>query len=368
MSASQTSPTSSRRAWPAAGLEPVERCPVCDTARRRVLYAGLVDRADRTAPGVWTLMRCGGCSSAYLDPRPTPDTIELAYREYYTHVAATASATGWFRRALANDYRRARWGYGEGPRIPGGRLIPRLAPLRGALVDREIRHLPARPGGRLLDVGCGNGHFLAQIAALGWRAEGVDPDPAGVAAARAAGLRVRQGTLADFDDEHAGAFDVVTLSHVIEHLHEPRTELTRIRRLLRPGGLLWIATPNLEGLGHRRYGPAWVHLDPPRHLVLFTRDSLEELLRQTGFAPQPAPAAAPHAFLHLRGSAAIAEGRLPHEGPSRSARRLRVVAAVADRLARRNPKHADELVSIARTRPPSGDHSEAMRVPDGTER
>jgi SAM-dependent methyltransferase len=351
VSASQASSSEATREWPAAGLEPVESCPVCGDERRSVLHTGLTDRAFRAAPGTWTLERCHACSSAYLDPRPTPDTIELAYRAYYTHAGAHAPppAPGRFRQGLANDYRHARWGYTAGPRVSGGRLIPRVAPLRGALVDREIRHLPALPGGRLLDVGCGSGDFLAQMSALGWRTEGVDPDPAAVAGARAAGLDVTEGTLAELDDaEHAGAFDAITLSHVIEHLHEPAAELRRIRRLLRPGGLLWIATPNLEGLGHRRFRTAWLGLDPPRHLVLFTRPSLEDLLRRIGFAPQPAPLVAPHAFLQLSQSAAIAQGRLPHEGPAHGVLRLRLAAAVADRLAKRDARNADELVTIAR--------------------
>ena len=63
----------------------------------------------------------------------------------------------------------------------------------------------------------------------------------------------------------------MTLNHVVEHLHDPAGVLRRIAAILRPGGTLWIATPNLHALGHRRYGPDWLALDPPRHLVLFHR-------------------------------------------------------------------------------------------------
>jgi SAM-dependent methyltransferase len=336
--------------WPAEGLEAVTACPVCGGGDREVLHSGLRDRAFRAAPGSWTLIRCGGCRSAYLDPRPTPETLELAYRSYYTHgAAAPPPPVGRVRQGLAGDYRRARFGYAQGPAIPGGRLIPRVAPSRGALVAREIRHLPATPGGRLLDVGCGSGAFLAQMAELGWRTEGIDPDPAAVAGAREAGLSVTQGTLADLDPaEHAGAFDAITLSHVIEHLHDPAGDLRRIDLLLRPGGLLWIATPNLEALGLRRFGPAWLGLDPPRHLVLFTRASLERLVRGAGLEPLPPPPASPHAWQMFSQSAAIAQGRLPDEGPAHGARRLRALAAIADRLAQRDVRRAEELVMIAR--------------------
>jgi SAM-dependent methyltransferase len=347
-----TNPRGSDGDWPADGLEAVSACPVCGCSERRILHADLRDRAFRAAPGSWTLVRCRGCLSAYLDPRPTPETIELAYRSYYTHGLTTlAPPVGRLRQGLAGDYRQARWGYPQGPAIPGGRLIPRVAPSRGALVDREIRHLPATPGGRLLDVGCGSGAFLAQMAALGWRAEGIDPDPAAVAGARDAGLTVTQGTLADLDPgEHAGAFDAVTLSHVIEHLHDPAANLRRINLLLRPGGLLWIATPNLEALGLRRFGRDWLGLDPPRHLVLFTRASLERLLRGTGFDPLPPPPASPHALQMFSQSAAIGQGRLPDEGPVDGLRRLRLLAAIANRVSLRDARHAEELLMIARRR------------------
>jgi SAM-dependent methyltransferase len=336
--------------WPAGGFETVSACPVCGCGKRRVLYAGLRDRAFRAAPGSWTLVRCQDCRSAYLDPRPTPETIELAYRSYYTHGPTTlAPPVGRLRQGLANDYRRARWGYAQGPAIPGGRVIPRVAPSRAALVDREIRHLPATPGGRLLDVGCGSGAFLAQMTALGWRAEGVDPDPAAVASASEAGLSVTQGTLADLDPgEHGNSFDAVTLSHVIEHLHDPAENLRRISVLLRPGGRVWIATPNLEALGLRRFGRDWLGLDPPRHLVLFTRASLERLLRNTGFEPLPPPPASPHALQMFSQSAAIGEGRLPDEGPLNGMRRLRALAAIANAVSLRDARHAEELLMIAR--------------------
>jgi SAM-dependent methyltransferase len=336
--------------WPQDGLEPVAHCPACGAAERRVLHAGLRDRVFGSAPGTWTLVRCADCRSAYLDPRPTPTSIGLAYSTYYTHevdpIAATEPRIGGARLGLVNDALRARWGYDRKPSLPGGRLVARLAPLRGALIDREIRHQPARPGGRLLDVGCGNGAFVAQMQALGWRAEGLEPDGAAAAQAQAAGLRVTEGTLADLDSERA--FDAITLSHVIEHLHDPFDAVTRIHRLLEPGGLLWIATPNLDSLGRRYFGEDWLGLDPPRHLVLFTPGSLEAMLRRAGFEPQPTPTPAPHAWAMFRDSGALRDGRTLEEGPQTGVRRLRALAAVANQAARLRPERAEELVAVAR--------------------
>jgi SAM-dependent methyltransferase len=316
------------------------------------MQEGLRDRVFGAAPGRWRLVRCGDCRSAYLDPRPTTASIGRAYARYYTHGSHDTGVPPirlhGLRRGLANDYLRVRWGYDVRPVIPGGAFLARVAPLRGASVDREIRHLPARPGGRLLDVGSGNGLFLAQMRELGWNAEGVEPDPAAVATTREAGLRVTEGLLADIDDaDRAGTFDAVTLSHVIEHMHEPARELAHIRRLLGPGGLLWIATPNLDALGYRKFGRDWLGLDPPRHLVLFTPASLDRLLRDAGFATQPTPVPAPFASLSFDQSGAVRDGRNFSAGPAAGRRRLRLLASVANAVAGRNPGLADELVAVA---------------------
>jgi SAM-dependent methyltransferase len=333
--------------WPAEGLERTA-CPVCGREEAKILYGGLHDRTFFSAPGTWTLRRCGGCASAYLDPRPTAEALPLAYRRYFTHAedpAAGAPGRGP-RVALANAVLTSRWGYRARPAAPLGGVVARVLPGRTALVGRAIRHLGAVAGGRLLDVGSGSGAFVARMAALGWNAEGVEPDADAVAVAHRAGLRVTHGTLADMAS--AGPFEAVTLSHVIEHLHNPAEALEQVRALLRPGGVAWVATPNLRALGHRRYGRDWLHLDPPRHLVLFTPASLDELLRRCGLDPLPAPRPSPDAPAVFRASAAIRDGRRPDAGPAGRRRRLRALAFLAALREARDPCVAEEIVMLAR--------------------
>ena len=82
-------------------------------------------------------------------------------------------------------------------------------------------------------------------AELGWQVRGVEIDAGAVETARGIGLAVRQGTMADVDPEIDGIFDHVTVGHVIEHVHDPLEALRATHRVLRPGGRLWIGTPNL---------------------------------------------------------------------------------------------------------------------------
>lgn len=277
--------------WPATGCEALGRCPVCGCGRRALLHAGLSDRIFGVAPGRWSMYGCGGCGSAYLDPRPDRATIGLAYANYYTHCAQgapTVRRIGALRTLLhdwLNGYVNSRYGLAREPARAAGRLIvPLLWPLRAA-VDAECRHLARLPsdGGALLDVGCGNGEFVALARAMGWNAEGVDFDAKAVSAARAAGLAVRHGGIELFEGVRE-RYDAITLSHVIEHVHDPVDLLARIHALLKPGGRLWLETPNLGSLGHRVYGAHWRGLEPPRHLVLFTAASMRAALRRAGFS------------------------------------------------------------------------------------
>lgn len=276
--------------WPADELESVPACPVCGCQHRDVLHDELEDALFKAAPGRWTLFRCTACRNAWLDPRPTMASIGRAYSGYYTHDAADhpiVRRQGRLRSFLhdaMNGYRNARYGLARQPALCMGRWLIPLFPSLQAAVDAECRHLPHPPagGGRLLDVGFGNGGFLRIAEEAGWDAEGIDFDSAAVEVARSRGLNVRCGTI-DSLSENKSSYDIITLSHVIEHLHDPASALRGLFDLLKPGGVLWLDTPNLSSKGHHRFGRNWRDLDPPRHLVIFRDEGLIKLLLECGF-------------------------------------------------------------------------------------
>lgn len=280
------------QSWPQNELEYIGCCPVCDSKERSILHNNLQDKIFYCRPGNWTMWRCEKCGSSYLDPRPTVESIGIAYEGYYTHQSlpdskdayASLSLLRKIRRRLVNGYTNWRYSTREIPASPLGILI--LFALRKYRVqlDREYRHLPRCPasGGVLLDVGSGSGFFLLIAKSCGWTAIGVDPDPKVVANGRAQGLKVVQGGIEQFDGQKS-MFDVITLSHAIEHVHKPVDTLRACYHLLKPGGRLWLETPNIGSLGHRRYGGDWRGLEPPRHLVLFNVASIGNVLRRIGF-------------------------------------------------------------------------------------
>lgn len=261
---------------------------MCSSTERELRHADLEDRFFSTGTRNWRSWSCLRCTSLYLDPRPRVDVIGRAYSSYYTHeaprvtyAADNGTSIPWL---LANGYMAARFGHQRVPAWRVGRwLIPLLPPIRFQL-DYFARHLPKpAPGMACLDVGCGNGGFLLRAQSAGWHASGVDVDEAAVNHGRAADLEIECTALDDYAAAHRGAYHAVTVSHVIEHVHEPVLFVSILRKMLRPDGLLWIATPNVQSLGHRLFGAGWRGLEAPRHLVIFNHHGLSELIRRNGF-------------------------------------------------------------------------------------
>lgn len=318
---SLTSDAPWKRAWPADELERVPACPICGGAERTVLHEHLVDNVFFAAPGTWTLHGCSQCGGAYLDPRPSPASIHRAYANYYTHQQtagkddyAALSPLRKLRRRLVNGYTNWRYSTSAQPASSLGVLTAFAVPSLKKVLDRQYRHLPRLPqrGGRLLDVGCGDGSFLELARTCGWDVVGLDPDPKAVANAARQGLTVHEGGIEYFSGR-SELFDVITLNHVIEHVYEPVKVLEACHALLKPGGQLWLETPNIDSLGHARFQKNWRGLETPRHLVLFNRNSLVRALIHAGFlAPrgQTRPSACPGMF---QASFAVAHGRFPHE-------------------------------------------------------
>ncbi len=276
--------------WPENGIENVDKCPVCRSLDKVLLYDGLKDRVFFCAPGEWKLWRCKSCSSAYLDPRPTKETIGLAYRHYFTHETTfnkpIKELSLWkrFRRTLANGYRNYKSGSNLHPASKIGIALT-LFPDQRHILDSSLRGIEkSNPvNQRLLDIGCGNGDFLYFAKSTGREVVGIDLDEEAVSVARKNGLDVRLGNI-DVLNPEKEKFDIITIGHVIEHVHDPLYLLRKCYGLLNKSGYVWIDTPNIDSEGHRIYGRNWGDLDPPRHLALFSYNSLRNVLRDAGFS------------------------------------------------------------------------------------
>ncbi len=228
------------------------RCPLCGDEKLDFLY----DIAGQV------IDQCSTCTLVFLNPQPAcPD--EILYAEPYYRGCCTAKA------------------WGQENVLDPARIERRLESCRGVL---EVLEETLGGKGRVLDLGCGPGFLLKAAHEAGWDAAGADISSFAAEYAREQfGIReVRTGPLEAVEFQPA-SFDVVTLQHVIEHFRDPLTMVGRIRAWLRPEGLLWIETPDIDSGQARREEARWAHIKVPEHLFYFNERTLRRLLTDHGF-------------------------------------------------------------------------------------
>ena len=224
--------------------EPLElehaRCPVCLSDD----YSEMFKRPDLRlccSPHRFTIVRCKACGMGYVLDRPTEASLPLFYPA----------------RFYATNHDRS------------GQLRPLQNKM--ALV---ARHAAGFSGGRLLDLGCAGGEFVAFARQHGWQASGYDWT---TSLSNQTSLPIQYGgdLAALYGD---ASFDVITAWAVMEHVYSLRDTMRNISRMLRPGGIFIALVTNFDSIpGHYMQGD-----DIPRHLNLFTPRSFDRLLEEYG--------------------------------------------------------------------------------------
>ena len=219
-------------------------CALCPRALTRPLFH--VDGA--------LIVRCAGCGLVRQDTRPI--AVAATYgAAYYTTDDPKGGYSNYVLDAETNrrTFRR------------------RLRAIEGRLGRR----------GRLLDIGAALGDLVLEATAAGWDAVGVELSAYAASRARERGARVRTGTIEEAAYRDA-AFDVVTVHDSLEHLTDPIGTLREVRRVLRPGGLVHLVTPNVGGLQARLFGRRWYHYKPGEHLFYFAPETLRRSVERAG--------------------------------------------------------------------------------------
>lgn len=260
----------------------VNTCFVCNSEGKSK-YPNLNDRNYGTSKG-WNIVECSNsdCGLLWLNPMPTVDEISKAYESYYTHVQQKRS---FFELPfLEKPYLAVAHNYFPSlsffKKLPG--YLAYLLPINRGNLDFKFMYLDAVPEGKILDFGCGNGSLLDNLKVLGWECYGVDFDPKAVTFCKEKGLNVGLGDISSQNYED-NFFDVITISHVIEHVHEVDNLLKSCYPKLKKGGKLVIATPNTKNWQRQLYKQNWYQLEPPRHLHLFNPDNLEVVVKRNQF-------------------------------------------------------------------------------------
>ena len=271
------------------GMESVA-CDLCRSDESEVVICQR-DLLLEVTKDEFTIVRCRRCGLIYLNPRPSKELLGSYYPTVYYPPVQARPRPQLQQRAKKLSARMKRWAledyYGYPPTCAPGwwRLVrPVLLWPDKSLREWKGRHpLPWRGEGKVLDVGCGAGGNLKNLQDQGWDPHGIEISE--VAAAHARELvagNIHTGTL-ESTPFSPKSFDLVLMSHSLEHLPSPVEALRRVHRLLKDDGLLVISVPNVDSLEFRLFGRWWFHLDPPRHLYHFNKRSLSGVLAQAGF-------------------------------------------------------------------------------------
>ncbi len=228
------------------------KCPWCGSEKAQInlwLKDEFLTKED------FHICECLNCGLLYTMPRPDKDKIGAYYKSeaYYSH----------------QENKKG--------------FIPKVYE-RVKSINLKHKYRLATSGmqpGKLLDIGCGVGDFLHTAEMHGWECIGVEPseDAKAIAQKRMKGKIITSEELEDFPD---GAFDVITMWHVLEHVDDLKWQVAQLQRLVKPFGRVVIAVPNYKSYDGQYYKEHWAAYDVPRHLNHFNRITLSKIFKTSG--------------------------------------------------------------------------------------
>lgn len=240
-------------------------CNTCGSSNREVITTGREHEYDNTTDDVFTVVRCKDCGLYYLNPRPDVSELPIIYPPNYYAYKIEESYDQSQRQNLYYKFR--------------------YAMIRAGL-ERVLSLLPKGQKVKVLDIGCADGHVLnwfRRVHTHEVETYGVDMNAEAIEKARQQGHSVYLGRFEDVDLPEK-FFDFIWASHVIEHVPDPKGFAQKAYGILKPGGVFWFWTPNINSLDAKWFRHQhWGAYHFPRHWVFYDPDSVKKLAELTGF-------------------------------------------------------------------------------------
>jgi 2-polyprenyl-3-methyl-5-hydroxy-6-metoxy-1,4-benzoquinol methylase len=234
-------------------MESLLTCPVC----KHTGFSEYLKVTDHfLSREQFTIVSCDHCGFRFTNPRPDKNEIMRYYEsaDYISHNAKKKDLLSWVYKVVRSVNVRNKYN----------------------LIKRHSK------GNRLIDIGCGTGELLDYCSGKGYQVTGIEPnETARNFAVQTHGLAVYPESY--LDDPGIGKYDIVTLWHVLEHVHELANRMQQIHKLLDKEGTLIIAVPDSDSWDAVHFSEYWAALDVPRHLYHFTPDTLKLLAENNGF-------------------------------------------------------------------------------------
>ena len=233
-------------------------CLLCG-APLEVALTGVTDNR-LGVPGTFEIRRCINCRLEQTFPVPTLAELTKLYEKYYNFGGRNNTLYTRLRERFFFSFLYRLW----------------------TGLDGDVAFHHRRGTGRLLDIGCNEGLALRLYARNGFRVEGLELNETAAAVAREAGFSVYTCMLEEFNPETG--YDIAILANVLEHSLDPRKMLRDVRRVLAPGGQVWISCPNSQSWLRQAFGRSWVNWHVPFHISHFSPSAIRQLLAETGYS------------------------------------------------------------------------------------
>jgi 2-polyprenyl-3-methyl-5-hydroxy-6-metoxy-1,4-benzoquinol methylase len=246
-------------------MKNLDKCDLCNGTEFEFLHKTYDHQFDINQE--YSLNKCKRCGLIFINPQPS-------YKELAKHYSKDKYHSSQNTQLLNRDIISYKI-YDTGKRNIIKKIL--FYPIR--MTKRSSKIIP---GGKILDVGCGAGNFLALMKQFGMECYGVDPQSPNESFAKKYGLNISQKDLkeAHYPDNF---FDVITMNHVFEHVSNPTDTLDEIHRILKNDCTLILAVPNTNSFCFKIFGKDWVSLDPPRHLFDYNPEVIKKYAKKTGF-------------------------------------------------------------------------------------
>jgi len=251
-------------------------CEVCKSRRISFLFSNR-DRMFLKMKGNFDLYQCDNCGLITIYPKPNSIKLSDHYSKNYS-VYSDSGGIKYFRKIytlLETIYHYSYVKYDLSIFLKIIHLF--FIPMRSFFRTTRVIE-----GGNFLDVGCGVGYFLLVMKLLEMNPYGVEPGEFDENLSKEYGLKISHCDL--FEANYKDAFfDVITLNHVLEHTPNPSEIMGELNRILKKEGYLIIGVPINDCLAFSVFGKRWAQIDTPRHLYIFSRNSLIMLAEKNGF-------------------------------------------------------------------------------------